>query len=170
MKSTTSVWPFLRHSAFEFWSRRFTTITIPSSQRKDIWTAAMHGYWQAMMISFRQELFGSRGFSLSFLLLVSMLPFLPTLGYFFLPSLWWRMLGSRVGLLYSSGRKMRRDGTYTLVSTPRVGRRKWRWWTFPCLRRKVPCLSLLSLSLPRKVMTPWRLVLILVLMRVAFLL
>ena len=27
-------------------------------------TLAMHGYWQAVMISFEQELVGSRGFSL----------------------------------------------------------------------------------------------------------
>ena len=31
MESPTFVQPFLRHSAFEFWSRRFTAVTIPSS-------------------------------------------------------------------------------------------------------------------------------------------
>ena len=31
LESTTSVRPFLHPSAFEFWSRRFTTITILSS-------------------------------------------------------------------------------------------------------------------------------------------
>ena len=33
MESPTSVWPFLRYTAFKFWSKRFTVITIPSSQR-----------------------------------------------------------------------------------------------------------------------------------------
>ena len=31
MESPTSVWPFLRHIAFEFWRKRFTAVTIPSS-------------------------------------------------------------------------------------------------------------------------------------------
>ena len=42
----------------------FTIVTIPGSQRKGICTAAMLGYWQAMMILFEQELLGSHGFSL----------------------------------------------------------------------------------------------------------
>ena len=62
-ESPTSVWPFLRHSAFEFWRRHFTAITIPGSQRDGICTVAMNRYWQAVMISFEQELLGSRGFS-----------------------------------------------------------------------------------------------------------
>ena len=41
MESPTFVWSFLRHSAFEFWSRRFTAVTIPSLQREGIYTAAM---------------------------------------------------------------------------------------------------------------------------------
>ena len=44
MKSPTSVWLFLRHTTFEFWSRRFTTVTILGSQRKGICITAMHGY------------------------------------------------------------------------------------------------------------------------------
>ena len=64
MKSPTSVGPFMRHIAFEFWSRRFTTVTIPSSQREGICTAAMHWYWQAVMASFEQELLSNHGFSL----------------------------------------------------------------------------------------------------------
>ena len=32
MESPTSARPFLRHATFEFWSKRFTTITIPGSQ------------------------------------------------------------------------------------------------------------------------------------------
>ena len=44
MESLTSVRAFLRHAAFEFWSRHFIVVTIPSSQRKGIYTAAMHGY------------------------------------------------------------------------------------------------------------------------------
>jgi len=31
LESTTYVQPFLRHSAFEFWSKCFTVVTIPSS-------------------------------------------------------------------------------------------------------------------------------------------
>ena len=41
MESPTFVWSFLRHNAFEFWSRRFTTVTIPSLQREGICTAPM---------------------------------------------------------------------------------------------------------------------------------
>jgi len=64
IESPTFVWPFLRHTAFEFWSKRFTTVTIPGSQREGICTATMHGYWQAVMTSFKKELLGSCGFSL----------------------------------------------------------------------------------------------------------
>ena len=65
MASPTSVRPFLQHSTFEFWSKHFTAVTIPDSQRGGgICIAAMHGYWQAVMISFEQELLGSHGFSL----------------------------------------------------------------------------------------------------------
>ena len=32
LESTTSVRPFLQPNAFEFWSRHFTTVTIPGSQ------------------------------------------------------------------------------------------------------------------------------------------
>ena len=44
MESLTSAQPFLRHTAFEFWSRRFTAVTILGSQREGIRTAAMHEY------------------------------------------------------------------------------------------------------------------------------
>ena len=65
MASPTSVRPFLQHSTFEFWSKHFTAVTIPDSQRGGgTCIAAMHGYWQAVMISFEQELLGSHGFSL----------------------------------------------------------------------------------------------------------
>ena len=64
MESPTSIRPFLRHTAFEFWSRHFTVVTILGSQREDICTAAMHGYWQVVMTSFEQELLGNHGFSL----------------------------------------------------------------------------------------------------------
>ena len=50
--------------AFEFWSKHFTTVTILSSQREGLCTIAMHGYWQLVMTSFKQELLGSYGFSL----------------------------------------------------------------------------------------------------------
>ena len=45
MESLTSVRPFLRHAAFEFWSKHFTAVTIPCSQREGICTPTMHGYW-----------------------------------------------------------------------------------------------------------------------------
>ena len=64
MKSPTSVQPFLQPTAFEFWSQRFTVVTLPSSLREGLCTPAMHGYWQAVMTSFEKELMGSRGFSL----------------------------------------------------------------------------------------------------------
>ena len=54
------MWP----SAFEFWSRRFTTVTISGSHRESLCTTTMHGYWQAVMTSFEQELLSSHGFSL----------------------------------------------------------------------------------------------------------
>ena len=44
LESFTSVRPFLRPSAFEFFSRHFTAITIPSSQRECLCIVAMHGY------------------------------------------------------------------------------------------------------------------------------
>ena len=44
MESPTYVRPFLWHIAFEFWSRNFSAITIPGSQREGIYIAAMHGY------------------------------------------------------------------------------------------------------------------------------
>ena len=44
LESFTSVRPFLRPSAFEFFSRHFTAITIPSSQRERLCIVAMHGY------------------------------------------------------------------------------------------------------------------------------
>ena len=64
LESTTSILPFLWPSAFEFWGKYFTVITIPSSQREGLCIAAMHGYWQAVMTSFEKELLGSRAFSL----------------------------------------------------------------------------------------------------------
>ena len=64
MESSTFVRPFLRHIGFEFWSRHFTVITIPGSQRERICIAAMHEYWQAVMTSFVKQLLGTRGFSL----------------------------------------------------------------------------------------------------------
>ena len=64
MESPTSVRPFLRPTAFEFWSQRFTAVTIPGLLREDLCTPTMHGYWQAMMTLFEKELMGSCGFSL----------------------------------------------------------------------------------------------------------
>ena len=64
MESPTSVRPFLRHTAFDFWRQLFSPVTVPSSLREGLCTPAMHGYWQAVMTSFEQESVGSRGFSL----------------------------------------------------------------------------------------------------------
>ena len=64
LESTTSIWPFLCPSAFKFWSKHIIAVTIPGSQRESLCIAARHGYWQAVMTFFGQELFGGRGFSL----------------------------------------------------------------------------------------------------------
>ena len=64
MESPTFVRPFLRPTAFEFWSQRFTAVTVPGSLREGLYTPTMHGYWQAVMTSFEQKLVGSHCFSL----------------------------------------------------------------------------------------------------------
>ena len=64
MESPTSVCPFLRHTAFEFWRQRFNAVTVPGSLREGLYTPPMHGYWHAVMTTFVDELAGSRGFSL----------------------------------------------------------------------------------------------------------
>ena len=64
MESPTFVQPFLRPTAVEFRSQRFTVVTVLDSLREGLCTPAMHGYWQAMMTSFKKELMGSHGFSL----------------------------------------------------------------------------------------------------------
>ena len=64
MESPTSVRPFLRHTTFDFWRQRFSAVTVPGSLREGLCTPTMHGYWQAVMTSFEQELAGSRAFSL----------------------------------------------------------------------------------------------------------
>ena len=64
MEFPTLVRPFLRHIAFEFWRQRFSAVTIPGSLKEGLYTPAMHGYWQAVMTSFGQELLGSCAFSL----------------------------------------------------------------------------------------------------------
>ena len=64
MESPSSVRPFLRHTAFDFWRQRFSIVIVPISLREGLCTPTMHGYWQAVMTSFEQELVGSRGFSL----------------------------------------------------------------------------------------------------------
>ena len=64
MESPTSAHPFLWQTAFEFWRQRFSAVTVPGSLRKGLCTPPMHGYWQAVMTSFEQELVGCCGFSL----------------------------------------------------------------------------------------------------------
>ena len=55
---------FCAPSAFEFWSKHFTAVTIPGSHKEGLCTTTMHGYWQVVMTSFGRELLGGRGFSL----------------------------------------------------------------------------------------------------------
>ena len=64
MEFPTSVRPFLRHTAFEFWRQRFNAVTVPGSLREGVCTFSMHGYWHAVMATFVDELVDSRGFSL----------------------------------------------------------------------------------------------------------
>ena len=64
MESLTSVHPFLRHTAFKFWKQRFNAVTVPGSLREGLCTSPMHGYSDAIMTTFVNELVGSRGFSL----------------------------------------------------------------------------------------------------------
>ena len=63
MESPTSVRPFLQHTAFEFWRQHFSAVTVPGSLREGLCTPPMHGYWQAVMTTFKNELVGSHGFS-----------------------------------------------------------------------------------------------------------
>ena len=122
MKSPTSIRPFLWHTAFEFWSRHFTVVTILGSQREDICTAAMHGYWQVVMTSFEQELLGNHGFSLIPLdglsVVISANPQLlvPTKSV-------WHMLRSKVSLLSLNGLRRKEGGSGMRVIIPQVGRR-----------------------------------------------
>ena len=44
MESPTSVRPFLRHTAFEFWRQHFNAVTVPGSLREGLYTTPMHGY------------------------------------------------------------------------------------------------------------------------------
>ena len=59
LEFVTFVQTFLQPSTFEFWSRRFTAVMILGSQREGLCTTTLHGYWQAVMTSFEQELLGS---------------------------------------------------------------------------------------------------------------
>ena len=65
MESPTSVRPFLRHTAFEFWRQRFNTVTVPGSLREGLCTLSMHRYWHVVMTTFVDELASSCGFSLT---------------------------------------------------------------------------------------------------------
>ena len=64
MESSTSVRLFLRYTAFDFWRQRFSTVTVHGLLREGLCTLVMHGYWQAVITSFEQELVGSFDFSL----------------------------------------------------------------------------------------------------------
>ena len=44
MESPTSIRPFLRHTAFDFWRQHFSAITILDSLSKGLCTPTMHGY------------------------------------------------------------------------------------------------------------------------------
>ena len=63
MESPTSIRPFLQHTTFEFWRQRFSAVTVLGSLREGLCTPPMHGYWQAVMTTFVDELVGSCGFS-----------------------------------------------------------------------------------------------------------
>ena len=96
MESPTSVRPFLRHPAFEFWRQRFSAITVPGSLREGLCTPPMHGYWQAVMTTFVDDLVGSHNFSLippdGLGMVISVNPHL------LLPSKsFWHMPGDRTG-------------------------------------------------------------------------
>ena len=64
MGAPTSVHPFLWHTAFDFWKKCFSAVTVTGSLREGVCTFPMHGYWHAVMDSFMAKLAGSRGFSL----------------------------------------------------------------------------------------------------------
>ena len=64
MGAPTSVRPFRRHTAFDFWKKRFSAVTVPGSLREGVCTFPMHGYWHAVMDSFVAKLARSRDFSL----------------------------------------------------------------------------------------------------------
>ena len=44
IRAPTSVHPFLRHTAFDFWKKRFDAVTILGSLREGVCTFPMHGY------------------------------------------------------------------------------------------------------------------------------
>ena len=117
MRAPTSVHPFLRHTAFDFWKKRFDAITVPGSLREGVCTFPMHGYWHVVMDSFVAELVGSRGFSfippegLSTVASVNLACCFP-LGLF------WRMLENRAGQPFSNGTQRRKDGFGTLATIP----------------------------------------------------
>ena len=126
MESPTLVRPFLRHTAFDIWRQRFSIVTVPGSLKEGLCTPAMHGYWQAVMTSFEQELAGSRSFSLippeGLGMVVS--PKFLTLGCSCLPSPCWHMPGNRTGLPSLNGIRRRRDGIGTQVFILQVGKRR----------------------------------------------
>ena len=105
MEYPTSVRPFLRHTAFEFWRQRFSVVTVPGSLREGLYTPPMHGYWQVVMTTFVDELVGSRDFSLNWL----------TLACFSLPNLFWRMLGDKTSQPFLNGTQRKKDGTSMLA-------------------------------------------------------
>ena len=45
VESPTSVRPFLRHTAFDFWRQCFSAVIVLSSLRKGLCTPTMHGFW-----------------------------------------------------------------------------------------------------------------------------
>ena len=73
------------------------------------------------MTSFRQEMLGGRGFSLT---PPEGLHALPTHGCYSPPSSWWHMLGNKASPPYLSGKRRRNDGICMLVSILWVGRRR----------------------------------------------
>ena len=83
----------------------------------------MHGYWQAVMTLFEQELAGSRGFSLIPLEGLSMV--VSPNPQLLLPSkLYWHMPGNRISLPPLNRMRGRRDGIDTQVSILQVEKRR----------------------------------------------
>ena len=119
MESPTSVRPFLRHTAFDFWRQHFSAVTVLGSLREGLCTPAMHGYWQAVMTSFEQDLVGSRSFSL---IPPKGLDMVVSPDCSCLPSPCWHMPGNKTNSPSLNGMRRRKDGIGIQVFILQVGK------------------------------------------------